>query len=88
MSEASYFIGVRMNPIFLCGDIVDDLTEGLCCSRDWVKDGVGYGYGHVYALSWSARCWLLCSEGWKVRGVVVGASDCYGTGKGHHMVNE
>ena len=88
MSEAGYFIGVRLNPKFLRDGIVDDLAEGLCCSRDWVKDGVGDGYDHVHVISWSVWCWLLCSEGWKVRGVVVGASDCCGTGKGHHMVNE
>ena len=41
-----------------------------------MKYDVGYGYGHIYAIIWSVVCWLLCSEGWKVRGVVVGVTDC------------
>ena len=78
MSETGYFIAVILNPIFLRGGIVDELAEVLCCSCDWVKYNIGYGYGHIHAISWSVLCWLLCSEGWKVRGVVVGVNDCCG----------
>ena len=52
-----------------------------------MKDGVGDGYGHVYVISWSVWCWLLCSEGCKVRGVEVGVLECCGTGRGKHRVN-
>ena len=88
MSDTGYFIAVRMNPIVLHGSIVDELAEVLCCSCDWVKYDVGYRYGHIYAISWSVLCWLLCSGVWKVRGVVVGVNDCCGIGRGHHRVNE
>ena len=53
-----------------------------------MKDGVGNGYGHMYVISWSIWCWLLCSEEWKVRDVVVGVLDYCGTGRGQHRVNE
>ena len=65
-----------LESIFLGGGIVDEIAEGLCCSRDWVEDGVGYGYGHMHDIRWSVWCWLLCSEWWKVSGVVVSVTNC------------
>ena len=53
-----------------------------------MKNGVGYGYGHVHDISWSVWCWLLFSEGWKVSGVRVSVPDFCGMGRGQHMVNK
>ena len=64
------------------------MSSRKVCAAPVTDDGVGYGYGHVHDISWSVWCWLLCSEEWKVSDVMVGVTDCCGTGRGHHRVNE